>query len=562
MKKLVPIGISDFKTIKSGNYYYVDKTMLIKDIFESGISVLVTRPRRFGKTLNLSMLHYYLSLDGNNSELFADTEIWKHERYRDLQGQFPVIFITFKDISQPTYEEMFDVIVATIGAAFRKFSYLLESDILDVFEKDKFNRISADQPQLVDLRTSLDFLVEILHKFHKKKVVVLLDEYDVPLQNAYMHGFYDKLLPLIRELLTRVFKDQKLLEKGVISGNLTIAKAGIFSGLNNLDVYNVTHARMADKFGFTTAEAYDLLDYYECKNVTEEIQRWYDGYNFGEISGIFNPWSILKCISHNGIRDVYWANTSNNFFLKKLIGSSSSTTKNDLMQLLNGQPVQHPIRESIVFQDLEKPSDLIWSLLLFTGYLTYTSCQFSEKKKQCNLIIPNQEIASLYEDLISEIFAEALPGEEAQALRSAIIKGETEIFSNLLQSFVLNSMSTFDIPDAEPERSYHLFILGMLVMLRDQYEVTSNREAGLGRYDIAVIPKVPGKSGVVIEFKKVWTENESLETAAQRALDQIKEKKYASALFSKNVSSVIAYGIAFRGKSLLVKSASLSQNSQ
>ncbi len=230
------------------------------------------------------------------------------------------------------------------------------------------------------------------------------------------------------------------------------------------------------------------------------------------------------------------------------------------MQLFNGQPVQHAIQESIVFQDLEKPSDLIWSLLLFTGYLTHTSCHFSKGKKQCNLIIPNQEIASLYEELITDIFKESMPGAEAQALLSAIVKGDTEIFSNLLQSFVLNSMSMFDVPDSEPERSYHLFVLGMLVMLRDQYEVTSNREEGLGRYDIAVVPNASDKPGIVIEFKKVWTENESLETAAQKALDQIVQKKYAASMLSKNLPSVIAYGIAFKGKNILVKSLMLSKN--
>ncbi len=559
MKKLVPIGISDFKELKSGNYYYVDKTMLIKDIFESGKAVLVTRPRRFGKTLNLSMLHYYFTLESNNSDLFVDTQIWAHESYKNLQGQFPVIFITFRDITQTNYNDMLKKIAYTVSIEFERFFYILEGETLKTHEKEMFNRINSRHADLVDLASSLEFLVRMLHKFHKKKVIVLLDEYDVPLQTAYLHGFYDELIPVMRDLLTGIFKDQVMLEKGVITGNLTLAKAGIFSGLNNLDVYNVTHTRMADKFGFTTEEAYGLLDYYECKNIIEEIKNWYDGYTFGEVKGIFNPWSMLKCISENGVRYTYWVNTSHNSLLKKLIGSADEGTKSDLVNLLNGQSVQHTIRESIIFKDLDTQFDLIWSLLLFTGYLTYTSCHVRDGKKECTLIIPNNEIKYLYEELIRDIFTQILPG-KGQELLSAIIRGDTATFTTLLQDFVLKSMSTFDVPSSDPERSYHLFVLGLLVMLSEDYEVSSNREGGLGRYDIALIPKVPGKVGIVIEFKKVWGENESLEVSAQKALDQIVEKKYAISLFSKNVSSVFAYGIAFKGKTLFVKSASLANN--
>ncbi len=557
MKK-VPIGISNFKELKSGNYYYVDKTLLIKDIFESGKAVLVTRPRRFGKTLNLSMLRYFLTSDDttNNANLFVDTQIWKHKSYRDLQGQFPVIFISFKDITQPTYEVLLEEIAYAIQVEFLKFSYLLEGDILEIEEKELFNNIKKRQANVVDLGNSLEFLVRMLHKYHKKGVIVLLDEYDIPLQTAYICGFYDKLLPFMRKLLG-VFKDQDFLEKGVITGNLTLAKAGIFSGLNNLDVFNVTEPEMADKFGFTASEAYELLDYYKCKN-TEEIKNWYDGYTFGEIGGIFNPWSILKCIAKKGKCQMYWVNTNQEVFLRKLIGSADENIKSDLMHLLNGTAVEHAIRESIVFKDLDTQSDLIWSLLLFTGYLTYKSCTIKDGRKECNLIIPNQEIMSLYKELTREIFTAGLSVAKAEELLYAMVNGDTENFSTRLENFVLSNMSSFDIPNSEPERSYHNFVMGLVGML-DHYEVTSNRESGFGRCDIMLIPEIPGKPGIIIEFK-VSDKTTILPAVAQKALDQIVEKKYATLLFSKKVPSVIAYGIAFKGKTLFVKSLILSKN--
>ncbi len=558
MKK-VPIGISDFKKLKSRDYYYVDKTMLIKDIFESGEAVLVTRPRRFGKTLNLSMLYYYLTLDdvSNNADLFVDTQIWKHKSYRNLQGQFPVIFITFKNISAPTYEKILIDLGSAIAIEFERFSYLLASNVLESHEIEKFNRIRKEKFTLGDLESSLEFLVRMLHKFHKKNIIVLLDEYDVPLQTAYIHGFYDELLPLIKELLTRIFKDQALLEKGVITGNLTLAKAGIFSGLNNLDVFNVTENEMADKFGFTTSEAYELLDYYKCKNM-EEIKNWYDGYTFGEVEGIYNPWSMLKCIAKKGKRQMYWVNTNQDVFLKKLIGSADENIKSDLMQLLNGKAIQHAIRESVVFKDLDTQSDLIWSLLLFTGYLTYKSCDIKDGRKECNLIIPNQEITSLYRELTREIFTAGLSVNKAEELLYAMVNGDAKNFSTRLENFVLSNMSSFDIPNSEPERSYHNFVLGLVGML-DDYEVTSNRESGFGRCDIMLIPEIKGKPGIIIEFK-VSDKTEMLPAVAQKALDQIVEKKYASILFSKKVPAVIAYGIAFKGKNLFVKSLTLSEN--
>lgn len=555
MTKNIPIGISDYKELISNNYYYVDKTLLIKDIRESGQVVLAPRPRRFGKSLNLSMLRYFFELgETKNDYLFAHTAIWQTQ-YRDLQGQFPVIFVSFKNIFQTTYEQMLKKFEYTIAAEYERLSYITHGNILQPHEKERFNRIRSEAATLIDLGSSLEFLLSMLHKYHNKKVIILIDEYDVPVQHAFINNFYDTLIPFVKELLTGALKDHTMLEKGVITGNLTLAKSGIFTGLNNLDVFNLTNTRMADRFGFTSQEVDELCAYYGFENIRQEIKKWYNGYTFGKIHGIFNPWSVLKCVSNNGSREMYWANTSDNILLKRLIGRASQSNKSELELVLQDQSVRHTVEESIVFPDLDKRYDLIWSLLLFTGYLTYTTYEIKDGKKECDLIIPNQEIKYLYKELINRIFEESVMGGQSKELLKALIEGNTQVFAQLLQSFVINSMSTFDLPSAEPERSYHLFILGLLVALSDEYVVKSNRESGLGRYDIMLIPKQLQKPGIIIEFKKVWSnKTETIEVASQKALDQILEKKYVQELQEKGVQRIFAYGIAFEGKTLFVQS--------
>ena len=555
MKKLLPLGISDFKEIVSGNYYYVDKTLLIKELYEGGKVFLVTRPRRFGKTLNLSMLRYFFEQDESNDSLFLNTAIWQVPEYREKQGQFPVIFVTFKNIFQNDFELMLKKFEYTIAIEFERHAYLVKSDILEPHEKEMFNRVRTLKSTLTDLSSSLEFLARMLHKYHKKKVVVLVDEYDVPVQAAYIYKFYDELIAFLKELLSGPFKDQNILEKGVITGNLTLAKAGIFTGLNNLTVFNVLNTRLADKFGFTFSETEQLLSYYDFKNMSADIESWYDGYKIGLISGIFNPWSLLNCIFNNGDLSMYWANTSDNILLRKLIGQASPSIKSDLELLLQGQSVRHSIEESVIFPDLDKESDLIWSLLLFTGYLTFRTSELKSGKYECDLIIPNEEIKYLYKDLINKLFKEFIIGGQVIEFLKAITQGNTSAVSNILQGFILNSMSSFDIPDTEPEKSYHLFILGLLNALSDEYLVKSNNESGYGRYDIMLIPKNLHKTGVVIEFKKVWSNSKgNLEEMAQAALDQIIEKKYAQELHNHGIQTVIAYGISFEKKNLFVKS--------
>ena len=353
----------------------------------------------------------------------------------------------------------------------------------------------------------MEFLIRMLHKYHRKKVIVLLDEYDVPVQTAWISGFYDTLITFLRELLTGALKDQELLEKGVVTGNLTLAKAGIFAGLNNIDVFNLTRAHMSDKFGFTNEEMDELLKYYDLQDKQHDIKEWYSGYSFGTTHHIFNPWSALQCIASNGELDPYWANTSDNILLKNLLGSSPEWIKIDLESLVQNRPVSHSIEQSIVFPDLSTNDDLIWSLLLFSGYLTFTHYEVINDVKKWYLKIPNKEIQQLLTKLFTEMFSKSAVSGKAQTLLRSLTEGDIEIFAPLFQSFILTSMGTFDITSDEPEKSYHLFVLGMLVMLKESYVVKSNGESGLGRYQIMLIPKKGQKPGIIVEFKKVWPQS-------------------------------------------------------
>jgi hypothetical protein len=554
----IPVGISDYKKLVDGGYYYVDKTLLIKDVIESGEVILIPRPRRFGKTLNISMLRYFFEISENDHQyLFTQTAIWNLPKYRALQGQFPVIFLTFKNIAETNFSSMYSTFAYTISNEFRRHAHLLSSSKLDSHEKERFERILKEKSSESELKSSLEFLSSLLARHYQKKVIILIDEYDLPTHTAFAHGFYDELLEFLRALLTAAFKDNVALEKGILTGILTLAKAGIFSGLNNLTAYNLTDIQMADKFGFTASEVDDLLTSHSLQAKKELIEAWYDGYTCGDTKGMYNPWSIINCVQEQGRISVYWANTSDNALVKKVIARATKTIKSEFELILKGMSVDKQIDQVITFNDLDANPELIWSLLLFAGYLTYESCEFKEGRKHCALRIPNEEIKYLYYELIKSIFIESATPNQAQDLLNALIQGNVPAFSELLQSFILTSISSFDLPSSEPEKSYHLFILGLLVMLSNQYEVKSNRESGFGRYDIMLIPFDLDNPGIILEFKKVQMD-ETFQQATERALEQIKEKKYVQDLKSRGVRKILAYGIAFQNKTVHVQSEDLS----
>ncbi len=514
MKRL-PIGISDFKRLIEEKYYYVDKTLLIKEFLENtGTIALIPRPRRFGKTLNLSMLRYFFEQSSfDHSYLFKNTAIWQETDYKSLQGQYPVISLTFKDIKEDSWESTYAKIREVIATEFERHFPIIQESLPD-YNLKKYTTLLSENANEEAYSTSLLFLSRVLFNYHKKRVIVLIDEYDAPIHEGYANNYYDRIVKFLRSLLTSVFKDNIYLERGVLTGILRAAKEGIFSGLNNLSSYTLINKQFQDKFGFTSQEVKSILKDQKLSDKIHEIQTWYNGYLFGSTT-IYNPWSVLMCASERGLLQPYWLNTSDNQLVKKLITVSDEEVKKDLELLLSDQTIEKTIDEAIIFPGIEKDPAALWSLLLFTGYLTYTHLELKEGLTTVTLTIPNKEIMILYKNLIKSIFETSLPSPNAAALLKSLTTGDAISFAELLQKFISSSVSVYDLPSNEPEKSYHLFVLGLLVLLSDNYEIKSNRESGHGRYDIMIIPKKITKLGIVIEFKKV-SSNETLELAAQK----------------------------------------------
>ena len=552
MIKKLPIGVSDFKKLIEENYYYVDKTLFIKELYDSSAEViLLPRPRRFGKTLNISMLRYFFEQSENsNAHLFTNTLISGQPEFQKLQGQFPVIFLTFKDCKTATWIGTYGKMIELIAQEYtRHFTTLAPH--MDQIELKIYNSICDMTASEELFGGSLLRLSGLLYRAYKKQVIILIDEYDAAIHAGYMHGYYDKIVEFVRSLLTAALKDNSFIHKGVLTGILRTAKEGIFSGLNNLDVLSLIDPNFQDKFGFTQQEVEKLLSDYSLLRTLSDVQTWYNGYTFGSTL-IYNPWSLLQFVDKKGELKPYWVNTSDNALVKKLIAQSGTQVKLELEQLINKSGfVEKEIVDAFVFSGIEHDERAIWSLLLFSGYVTYKKCELRTGRLWCELIIPNTEILVQYQTLIEEIFIHSLSKLKTNKLIEHLIAGDEEFFSDLLQEFVINSMSVNDITENESEKSYHLFMLGMMVIFADIYEVRSNRESGLGRYDITLFPKKPNYPGILFEFKKV-SRKETLEQAAQRALDQIEEKKYAQELVSRGVKDIVSVGIAFAGKELLV----------
>ncbi|SHK17978.1 AAA family ATPase [Tepidibacter formicigenes] len=551
----IPIGISDFKKLISENYYYVDKSLFIKEIIDDGSEViLLPRPRRFGKTLNMSMLKYFFEKsDEDNRYLFEKLKVNNYEEIMDMQGKYPVIYITFKDVKYSNWEDCNKAVKSVISDAYEKHEYLLKSDFLDERQKKYFNDILNKNVNTVELSESLKTLSKYLTKYHKQKTVILIDEYDVPIQSGYLNDYYDKIIEFMRIFLSAAFKDNEYLQKGVLTGILRVAKESIFSGLNNLKVCTILKNHYSDKFGFLEDEVKEMLKYYNIESEMDEVRKWYNGYIFGE-NVIYNPWSILNYVDNyeRGYRP-YWVNTSSNDLVKMILTKAGEFVKIELEDLIKGKEIIKPVNEDIVMKDIDKSSENVWSFLLFSGYLKVVNEEFKRGKTYCNLKIPNAEVAYLYEEIIMSWFDESINNDKFNIMLKSLVNGDIKIFSKILKEFVLSSVSYFDIGGNESEKVYHAFVLGMLIALCDDYEVKSNRESGYGRYDVALIPKDKSKIGIIIEFKKVDKDDkENLEIAAQNAINQIKDKKYKQDLLDRGIKNIIELGIAFEGKDVLV----------
>lgn len=554
MKKKLPIGISDFKKLIDGDYAYVDKSLLIQEIMDKGTEVaLIPRLRRFGKTLNLSMLRYFFEkTQEDTSYLFKSLQIWQKKEYRALQGQFPVIYITFKDIKHSTWDHTFEHFQRLISEEFQRHRYLLDGDLLSTEEKEDYLQILGNKGSQVLYQNSLKLLLKWMYFYHKKQVILLIDEYDAPAQAAYIGKYYDPLIEFLRNLLSNCLKDSSYLKKGVLTGILRIAKESIFSGLNNVTPFTILNETFRDKFGLLESEVERLLKDYGLSEALPVLREWYDGYRIGSCGGIYNPWSVLRCIAENAVLAPYWVNTSDNALMKQLITKSGGSLKSDIEGLLNGGCVEKKIEEGIVFPELDKNPTTIWSLLLYSGYLTIVT--IPEYGVPYRLRIPNAEVRELYQAMVLEWFDKSIDEYQYRMLLESLISGDVETFAFIFQEFVISYFSVFDVPFDESEKVYHAFVLGLLVGLKGKYEVKSNRESGFGRYDVMLCPKKPSDLGIIMEFKKADTSGKvNLESVAQSAIKQIEEKKYDQDLLEKKVKRILYLGFAFSGKNVVIK---------
>lgn len=558
MKRRLPIGISDFKKVIEGNYAYADKTLFIQEILDKGTDVaLITRFRRFGKTLNLSMLRYFFEKsEEDRRPLFHNLKIWKETTYHQFQGQFPVIFLTLKDIKHASWQETLHSFRAIIASEFERHKYLLQEDCLTETEREIFQilcrplSLEAHQPFY---EKSLLYLTEWLHRYHKQRVILLIDEYDTPAHAAFIGGYYDSLIPFLRNWLSSALKDNPYLERGVLTGILRLAKESIFSGLNNVMTFTILNEAFEDKFGLVESEVKELLEENHLSDRLEEMRQWYDGYQVGSCKGLYNPWSVLACIEEKGAFAPYWVNTSENTLMKQLIIEGTDDFKANLEELFRGGVVEISLNDGIVFSDLKTNPDTVWSLLLFTGYLTLNSPY--SYGTPCSLCIPNKEVSELYQSTILEWFKKSIHESKYRQMLSSLISGDINTFSQIFQEFLISSVSVFDLSAEEPERIYHALVLGMLLGLRDRYEVKSNRESGYGRYDVMLIPNNPEDLGIVMEFKKIGPfDTSSLEEGVAAALKQIEEKHYAQELLDRGIRRILYLGLAFKGKRVLIQS--------
>ncbi len=563
--KLIATGSSNFKEIIEGNYFYVDKTLLIKELAENGSAVILfPRPRRFGKTLNLSMLQYfYEKTEQSNQHLFENTAIWQEEKYRNEQGTWPVISITLKDVKLESWDEAYAKLTEIISSEFERHEHILAHKIIDELSRKKFQALLNKSADETAFGSSLQWLSQLLFKIYKKQAIVLIDEYDAPIHAAYLNGYYDEMLNFMRPLLSGVLKDNNFLHRGILTGIMRVAKEGIFSGLNNIIVYSMLEDRFNHAFGFTQEEVDDALTAYNLQAHRDAIKQWYNGYQSGDIT-VYNPWSVVNCLQERGKLKYYWLNTSDNALVKREIASCSDEVYAALETLLDRQSVAISIEDSITLPDLgltttsglRKKENAVWTLLFYSGYLTYLSYKLDEIRGQfiCTLRIPNDEIRTLYKNLITESVSNFSPAKEITQLQSALQDGNALKFATLLQKFVLQSASSRDLPFDECERNIHLFVLGILVLFENLYSVRSNRESGYGIYDIMLIPKDPSYAGWVVEFKKVDLDmSEKIEKIVDVALAQIKSREYATELRAQGVTNIIAVGIAVEGKKLLIK---------
>ena len=552
--KPLPIGVEDFKRLVDNEYYFVDKTLMIKELLENKETVnLFTRPRRFGKTLNMSMLQrFFEATEKSNAYLFDGLKIAAHPEYMAYQGQYPVISVSLKSMKQASYTDAFYMYKNLIAKEYEKHKIILESNEILESEKEIFRNIMEQRADQNVYLNSIRTLSDILAKYYEKNVIILIDEYDVPLENAYHEGFYDDMTNLIRSCFESALKTNPSLEFAVLTGCLRVSRESIFTGLNNLKTYSITKNKFSQYFGFTQEEMKEILQTFSLEQYAETIAKWYDGYRFG-LTEIYNPWSVLNCIDSYLQNDMvacepYWSNTSSNRIVKRLIEESNERTKSMVEELINGTPIHTQIFEDVTYGTIDVNQDYIWSFLLFTGYLKIISCETIGDETYYDMVIPNVEIKSIYKNTIRSWFIDHVNRDSRTDILESVIHADAEKLEDLLCTWLTNTISCFD----EQENYYHGFVTG-LVSGFSGYMVVSNRESGNGRFDLVVKQRSRWHYAAILEFKVVEKYNQ-MTKACEDALKQIEEKDYEASLRDEQYENIAKLGICFCQKRCRVKS--------
>ncbi len=570
MARVVGIGHQDFGQLIQSNYFYIDKTEFIRQWWENGDAVtLITRPKRFGRTLNMSMLEYFFSVKyADKGSLFDGLAIWQEESYRQLQGTYPVISLSFANVKEASFSKARKQMCQIITNLYNRYDFLLDSGLLNENEKEIFRKVSAEMEDYIAVN-SLNALSDYLARYYGKKVIILLDEYDTPMQEAYVSGFLGELVEFIRTLFNVTFKTNPYLERAVMTGIIRVSKESIFSDLNNLAVVTSTSEAYADSFGFTEKEVFAALNEYGMEDKKEDVKKWYDGFTFGRYRDIYNPWSILNYLK-TGTFSTYWANTSSNSLVGKLIREGNKSIKQDFEKLMQGGTLRLEIDEQIVYNQLNRKKNAIWSLLLASGYLKVETAEFVQETGQWfyTLALTNREVRIMFEGMVRDWFVEA--EDNYNDFIKALLLNDIKAMNTYMNKVALQTFSYFDAgkrpSGEEPERFYHGFVLGLMVELADRYVLTSNRESGFGRYDIMLEPRkgaggmdangmdADGMDAIIIEFKVQDSDEKELSDTVASALEQIGRMQYEAALIQRGIPKehIRKYGFAFRGKEVLI----------